>query len=107
MNYYAKVVNNRVMQVIAAEQDLIDSGKLGDPDLWIPASDTGGIRINFPSVGFSYDAMRDAFIPPKPYPSWVLDEATCQWSAPIAAPDTGLTYNWIEQTKNWLLVEPS
>jgi hypothetical protein len=105
MNYYAKVVNNRVLQVILAEQDLIDSGKLGDPDLWISASQDGEIRINFPSVGFSYDAMRDAFIPPKPYASWILNESTCQWTAPVEPPDTGLLYDWIEQTQSWQLVE--
>ena len=55
-------------------------------------------RKNYAGIGYSYDPDRDAFIPPKPYPSWVLDEITCLWSAPTAMPDDGKRYNWDEAT---------
>ena len=64
-------------------------------------------RKNYAGIGYSYDPDRDAFIPPKPYPSWVLDEITCLWSAPIAMPDDGKRYNWDEATTSWVeLVMP-
>ena len=64
-------------------------------------------RKNYAGIGYSYDPDRDAFIPPKPYPSWVLDEITCLWSAPTAMPDDGKRYNWDEATTSWVeLVMP-
>ena len=64
-------------------------------------------RKNYAGIGYSYDPDRDAFIPPRPYPSWVLDEITCLWSAPIAMPDDGKRYNWDEATTSWVeLVMP-
>jgi len=64
-------------------------------------------RKNYAGIGYSYDPDRDAFIPPKPYPSWVLDEITCLWSAPTAMPDDGKRYNWDEATMSWVeLVMP-
>jgi hypothetical protein len=59
-------------------------------------------RKNYAGIGYSYDPDRDAFIPPKPYPSWVLDEITCLWSAPTAMPDDGKRYNWDEATTSWV-----
>ena len=56
---------------------------------------------DFVGIGFTYDADRDAFIPPTPHPSWVLDEATCLWVAPVAYPDDGGEYVWDEETTNW------
>lgn len=106
MSYFAQVINNRVLKVIAAEQEVIDSGLFGDPVMWMNASYIGEIRKNFPSPGYSYDATRDAYIPPKPYSSWLLDETTCQWSAPVAMPQDGLLYDWVEITKSWIVVEP-
>lgn len=64
----------------------------------------GKIRKNFPSQGYTYDATRDAFIPPKDYPSWTLNEETCRWEAPVAYPSDGEAYNWDEETKKWVLV---
>jgi hypothetical protein len=58
-------------------------------------------RKNYAGVGFYFDAERDAFIAPKPFPSWVLDEATCQWQAPTAYPTDGLMYQWVEDDLNW------
>ena len=65
----------------------------------------GGIsfRKNHAGIGFTYDENRDAFIPPKPFNSWVLNESTCNWKAPIAYPNNGNQYNWNEETQSWTL----
>ena len=62
-------------------------------------------RKNHAGIGFTYDEDRDAFIPKKPYNSWILNEETCQWEAPVALPDTENRYNWNEETKQWDLDE--
>ena len=62
-------------------------------------------RKNFAGIGFKYDQTKDAFIPPQPFNSWVLNEDTCRWEAPVAYPDDGQIYKWNEQTKSWDLVE--
>jgi hypothetical protein len=62
----------------------------------------GNIRKNYAGIGYTYDPQRDAFIPPKPYPSWVLIEETCQWDAPIAMPTDGKYYDWNEATQSWV-----
>jgi hypothetical protein len=59
-------------------------------------------RKNYAGIGFTYDKERDAFIPPKPYASWVLDEDTCLWNAPVSIPDDGKTYEWDENTTSWV-----
>lgn len=111
MAHFAKVENNIVVQVIVANQDVIDSGLFGNPLLWIQTSYNthGGVhtlggtplRKNFAGTGYTYDTVRDAFIPPKPYPSWVLDEQTCLWEAPIPYPNDGNSYIWDEPTLSW------
>jgi hypothetical protein len=58
-------------------------------------------RKNYAGIGFTYDATRDAFIPPKPYPSWILNEQTCWWDAPIPNPNDGKSYIWNEETQSW------
>lgn len=70
---------------------------------WAGQHKLGGtpLRKNFAGVGFTYDADRDAFIPPKPFDSWVLDEDTCQWSAPVPYPTDGAEYYWDEETTSW------
>ena len=110
MAHYAKLnINNIVEQVIVIANDkepteaegiafcetLFNGGK------WKKTSYNATIRKNFAGIGFSYNVIRDAFIPPKPYDSWVLDEATCQWIAPIAKPDDGKFYIWDEISKEW------
>ena len=62
----------------------------------------GTFRKNYAGVGFTYDSVRDAFIPPQPFPSWTLNEDTCQWEAPVAYPDDDKMYNWDESTTNWI-----
>jgi len=93
MSHFAEVDStNIVLRVIVAEQDFIDSGAVGDPTHWIQTSynTRGGVHLhggtplrkNYAGAGDTYDPGRDAFIPPSPFPSWVLDETTCQWVAP-------------------------
>jgi len=62
-------------------------------------------RKNYAGIGYTYDAGRDAFIPPKPYASWLLNETTCLWDAPVAYPDDGKRYSWDEATTSWVEVE--
>lgn len=111
MSHFAKVENGIVTQVIVVEQDVIDTGLFGDPSQWVQTSYntrggvhiTGGtpLRKNYAGIGFTYDATRDAFIPPKPFPSWVLNETTCLWDAPVAIPTDGKIYDWNEEIVNW------
>lgn len=63
------------------------------------------MRKNYAGIGYTYDAVRDAFIPPKPYASWVLNETTCLWDAPVAMPNDGKRYSWDEATTSWVEVE--
>ena len=115
MAHFAKVENGIVTQVIVAEQDFINSGHVGDPAQWIQTSYNtfGGIhtlggtplRKNYAGNGYTYDAERDAFIPPKPYASWSLNEETCLWEAPVARPDDGQPYIWNEGTTSWIAPE--
>ena len=64
----------------------------------------GNIRKNYAGIGFTYDEDRDAFIPPKPFDSWLLDEETCRWEAPIPYPDDGLMYEWDEEAGDWTAI---
>ena len=68
---------------------------------WVQTSYNATIRKNFAGIGFTYDENRDAFIPPKPFPSWELDEDSCQWQAPKPMPDDGKAYTWNEETQDW------
>jgi hypothetical protein len=101
MSHFAKLDNNVVTEVIVAEQDFINSGAVGDSFLWVQTSYSGSFRKNYAAVGDTYDKSKDAFIAPQPYPSWTLNEATCQWEAPTAKPDDGEMYNWNEDTTTW------
>lgn len=111
MAHFAKVENGIVTQVIVVEQDVIDSGLFGEPSLWVQTSYNtkngvhllGGtpLRKNFAGLGFTYDAVRDAFIEPKPFPSWLLNEDTCSWESPVPYPQDNKDYNWNEETQSW------
>jgi hypothetical protein len=73
-----------------------------DPETGEPSEDqTKALRFNYAGIGFTYDEERDAFIPPKPFESWVLDEDTCWWKAPLPYPDGGGDYTWNEETGSW------
>lgn len=73
----------------------------GGASNWVQTSYNGNIRKNYAGVGYTYDAGRDAFIPPKPFASWVLDETACVWGAPVAMPEDGKRYTWDEATTSW------
>jgi hypothetical protein len=69
---------------------------------WVQTSYNANFRKNYAGIGFTYDESRDAFIPPKPYDSWLLIEETCQWMPPSPRPDDGKAYNWIEESLAWV-----
>jgi len=110
MAHYAKVVNNLVTQVIVAEAEFFNTFVDSSPGDWIQTSyntrggqhTLGGtpLRKNYAGIGYTYNAQLDAFIPPKPYASWVLDEETCLWNAPVARPTDG-RYKWNEDSLMW------
>lgn len=113
MAHFAKVEDGIVTEVLVIEQDVIDTGAFGDPSLWVQTSYNthGGVhpegrplRKNYAGIGYTYDAERDAFIPPQPFPSWTLDEDTCLWDAPVPYPDDGKIYTWDEATLAWVEV---
>ena len=104
MTHYAKVEDSIVTKVIVAEPEFFDTFVDDTPGDWIQTSYTGSIRKNYAGVGGTYDAIRDAFIAPKPYASWTLNDTTCLWSAPTAYPDDGKNYGWNEDTTAWVEV---
>lgn len=87
-----------------SEQKGIDFCKSLFDGKWVQTSYNGKMRKNFAGVGYTYDATRDAFIAPKPFASWQLNEATCQWNAPIRMPQNGKPYHWDEQSTSWVEV---
>jgi len=99
--YWAKVTDGLVVKVIVANDDFFDTFVDDSAGTWLETKIDGSIRKNYAGIDFSYDATRDAFIPPKPYESWTLDEDTCLWEAPTAYPDDGKMYNWNETDKQW------
>jgi len=109
--HFAKVNNGIVEQVIVAEPEFFQTFVDSSPGEWIQTSyNTHGgqhpeerpLRKNYAGVGFSYNHLRDAFIPPKPYTSWKLNEDTCLWEPPIAYPNDGKKYAWDEATTSWI-----
>lgn len=124
MSHFAKVLNNKVISVIVAEPEFFDTFVDSSPGEWIQTSynTRGGVhyqpdsetpsadqskalRKNFAGIGFTYDRDLDAFIPPKIFDSWVLDEQKCIWVAPISYPTDGKVYVWDEASTNWVEYE--
>ena len=105
MAHYAKVVDNLVTQVIVAEAEFFDSFVDTSPGQWIQCSYNSTIRKNYPGIGYTYDSVRDAFIAPRPYPSWTLNETTCVWESPVAWPTGDAEYVWNETDQSWDEVE--
>jgi len=130
MATFAKIgLNNKVIEVLSVHNnELKDSNgveqenigidfltKLTGWPIWKQTSynTIGGVhklggtplRKNFAGIGHTYDEGRDAFIPPKPFNSWVLNETTCQWEAPMVKPDDGQNYIWNEENQQWDLIE--
>lgn len=117
MGHYAKVVNGTVTNVIVAEKEFFDTFVDSTPGEWIQTSYNtiagkhvlGGtpLRKNFAGVGYTYDKDRDAFIAPKPFPSWTLNEETCQWEPPVAKPvHESKIFEWNEGKAGWVDVTP-
>jgi hypothetical protein len=114
MAHFAKVVDGVVTQVIVAEPEFFETFVDSSPGEWIQTSynthggehKLGGtpLRKNYAGIGFTYDRVKDAFIPPKPFASWVLNEDTCLWDAPVAMPTDDKLYQWDEATVNWVEV---
>ena len=113
MSHFAQIdENNIVTQVLVIEQDVVDTGLFGNPSSWIQTSynthggvhATGGLplRKNYAGIGYTYDRTRDAFIPPQPYASWILNTTTCLWNSPTPMPTDGKTYMWDEATTSWI-----
>jgi hypothetical protein len=74
-----------------------------DPNTNEPGADQSkAFRKNYAGIGYTYDSTRDAFIPPQPYPSWILDESSCLWNAPVPYPTDGNRYSWDEATQSWV-----
>ena len=108
MAHFAQIdENNIVTQVLVVPDNAEDRGQdylandLGLGGTWVQTSYNARIRKNYAGVGFTYDAVKDAFIAPKPFDSWVLNEDTCRWEAPIAYPTDGVMYKWNEDKKDW------
>jgi hypothetical protein len=124
MAHFAKLgVGNKVLKVEIVSNDIATTEQAGvdflnnlygTNDVWKQTSyntkggihKTGGtpFRKNYAGIGYKYDTSKDAFIPPKPYNSWTLNETTCLWEAPVALPDTENRYNWNEENQTWDLV---
>lgn len=123
MAHFAKVQDGIVTQVIVAEPEFFDTFVDSSPGEWIQTSynTRGGVhyqpdsntpsadqskalRKNYAGIGYTYNRERDAFIPPKPFSRWVLDEQTCLWVAPTQCPDDGKDYYWDDTAGNWVEV---
>ena len=115
MAHFAKIEDNLVTQVIVVDNsDILDESNNESEALgvkicqdllggtWVQTSYNGNIRKNYAGIGYTYDSSRDAFIDPSPYPSWVLNETTCKYEAPIAYPSDGKHYGWNEATTSWV-----
>ena len=118
MAHFAQLDENKIVtQVLVIEQDVINTGLFGEPSSFVQTSYNthGGVHIlggtplrkNYAGIGYTYDSVRDAFISPKPYNSWVLNEDTCLWNAPVAMPTDDKRYSWDEDTLSWVEVTVS
>ena len=118
MAHFAKIENGVVTQVIVvANKDTADASGVEKEHIgaafcerllggeWKQTSYNGNMRKNYAGIGYTYNAGIDAFVPPKPFASWVLDNDTAQWNAPVAMPTDGQMYTWDEATTSWVLVE--
>ena len=114
MSHFAKVTDGKVTQVIVAEKEFFDTYVDSTPGEWIQTSynTQGGVhklggtplRGNYAGIGYTYDRTNDVFYAPQPYASWVLDNTTWTWEAPVAMPTDDKKYTWDEAVKNWVEV---
>jgi len=116
MAHFAQIDENNIVTqiIVVSDAELIDNGTESEAKgiafcqsllngNWKQTSYNGNICKNYAGIGYTYDAGRDAFIPPQPYPSWMIDEATCQWQPPVPMPTEGM-YSWDEATQTWIEV---
>ena len=119
MAHFAELnIDNLVQQVlVVSNSDIVDTNGVESEEIgigflkklfganttWKQTSYNGNFRKNYAGIGYTYDEERDAFIPPKPYPSWVLNEDTCWYEAPIPYPNDGNRYYWNEDTLSWVI----
>jgi hypothetical protein len=108
MSHWAEIDENSIVQRVLVGDNNDPNGDEGYQWLldnlggtWIKTSYNGNIRKNYAGIGYTYDSTRDAFVAPKPFNSWVLNEDTCQWEAPVAYPTDGVMYQWDEETTDW------
>ena len=111
MSHFAKVLDGKVTQVIVAEPDFFNTFVDTSPGEWIQTSynthgnqhTNGGtpLRGNYAGIGYTYDTQNDVFYAPKPFASWILNESTWLWEAPVAMPDDDKRYEWDEATISW------
>jgi hypothetical protein len=110
MSHFAKVCDGKVIQVIVAEKEFFDTFVDSSPGTWIQTSyRTHGnqhpegrpLRGNYAGIGFTYDSTNDVFYAPQPYPSWILNNTTWLWEAPVGMPTDGKVYKWNESITNW------
>jgi len=123
MAHFAKIINGVVTDVIVAEPEFFDTfvdtsagewlqtsyntygGVHYNPETGEPSEDqTKALRKNYAGIGYTYDSQRNAFIPPQDFPSWIFNEETCRWDAPIPYPTDGNKYDWDEETVSWVIV---
>jgi hypothetical protein len=110
MSHFAKVTDGKVTQVIVAEKEFFDTFVDSSPGTWLQTSyNTHGnqhpegrpLRGNYAGIGYTYDATNDVFYAPTPYPSWILNNITWLWEAPVVYPTDGKDYKWNESITNW------
>ena len=116
MAHFAEIIDGLVTRVIVVNNadtasNGVEDGAIGAAfcnallgGTWVQTSYNANIRKNYAGIGCTYDAVRDAFIAPQPFASWVLDEATCRWEAPVAMPSAGGPWAWDEDTESWVAV---
>ena len=116
MAHFAEIgLNNTVLRVIVVNNEVlkdengVEQESIGQEfcrnllgGIWIQTSYNSNFRKNYAGIGYVYDAERDAFIPPKPFNSWLLNEETCQWEPPTPMPTDGEPYDWDEDTTSWV-----
>ena len=119
MAHFAQLDENNVVTqvIVVANAECLDANGVEKESIgtafceklfggtWKQTSYNGNIRKNYAGIGYTYDPQRDAFIPPKPFASWVLNEETCLWEAPIPMPEDGKQYMWDESTLSWIEVQ--
>lgn len=111
MSHFAKVLDGKVVSVIVAEAEFFETFIDSSPGEWIQTCNKtrGGVhadggtplRKNYAGIGYTYDRVKDAFIPPQVFTSWTLNDETCLWQAPVPMPDDGKIYEWVESTTSW------